>query len=320
MLTTSARLLRLLSLLQTGRFFTGATLATELEVHERTVRRDVERIRELGYAVHASSGVAGGYQLGRGPELPPLLFDDQEALAVALGLRSTAAGSTLGLEEAALRALAKLEQLLPKRLRKRIHAFQTSIVPLHHAGTRVDVELLSALAGACRSEEVIAFSYVDKQGSATTRRVEPSGLVHAGTRWYLVAWDVEREDYRTFRVDRIHGRPKSVARFVRRPLPEGGLAAYVARSVAVDTYAFKARVLLHAPYAQIAKQVSPLTGLLEPVDDKTCRLEAGGGSAHSLVLFIALLGVEFEILDPPLLKEAARELSQRLARAAGPAD
>ena len=317
MLTTSARLLRLLSLLQTGRFFTGAALATELEVHERTVRRDVERIRELGYAVHASSGVAGGYQLGRGPELPPLLFDDQEALAVALGLRSTAAGSALGLEEAAVRALAKLEQLLPKRLRRRIHDFQTSIVPLHHSGARVDVEQLSALAGACRSEDVIAFSYVDKQGHASARRVEPYGLVHAGTRWYLVAWDLDRADFRSFRVDRIQHRPKSVARFVRRPLPAGGLAAYVARSVAVDSYPIRARILLHAPYAQMAKQVSRLTGLLEPVDDESCRLEAGGESPQSLVLFIALLGVEFEILEPASLRHAALELSERFARAAG---
>src|SRR4051794_11032029 len=193
MLETSARLLRLLSLLQARRYWAGAELAERLEVTSRTLRRDVEKLRTLGYPVNAAAGRAGGYQLGAGAELPPLLLSDDEALAVTLGLRTAASGTVAGMEEAAVRALAKLEPLLPKRLRRRVKALGYAVVPLMGRGPSVHPELLSVLASACRDQHELAFAYADGGGRNTQRSVEPHGLVHTGARWYLVAWDLNRE-------------------------------------------------------------------------------------------------------------------------------
>jgi len=191
---TAGRLLRLLSLLQTHRDWTGPDLAERLDVSTRTIRSDVERLRRLGYPVHASPGVAGGYRLGAGAELPPLLLDDDEAVAIAVGLRTVASTSIEGIEETSLRALAKLEQVLPNRLRRRVNALQTHVEPLRwetpHA--TVDPESLAVLSQACRDGEQVRFDYADKDGIETRRLVEPYRLVPAGHRWYLVAWDVRR--------------------------------------------------------------------------------------------------------------------------------
>lgn len=316
MLQTSARLLRLLSLLQQRRFWSGADLAERLEVTGRTLRRDIDRLRDLGYPVNATSGVAGGYQLGTGAALPPLLLDDDEALAVALGLRSAAAGTVVGMEEAAVRALTKLEQVLPARLRRRVKTLHSAVVPLHRAGPLIEPELLTILAGACRSEERLAFRYSDQQGKPSQRDVEPHGLVHAGSRWYLVAWDLQREDWRTFRVDRVAGKASTGRRFVRRPVPHGDVGRYVARSIAREVYTFQARVVLHAPLEKVTQQLSPLAAQLTRIDEQRCLLETGGHSLASLGWYIALLGVEFEVLGPPELVESVRELGERLQRAA----
>jgi predicted DNA-binding transcriptional regulator YafY len=312
---TSARLLRLLGLLQARRFWSGGELAERLEVTERTLRRDVDRLRTLGYPVHSAAGVAGGYQLGTGAALPPLLLEDDEALAVALGLRSAAAGSITGIEEAAVRALAKLEQVLPARLRRRIKALHTAVVPLHRAGPRIDPELLANLANACRSEERLTFRYAAADGAESDRSLEPHGLVHAGSRWYLVAWDLGREDWRTFRVDRICGKAAAGRRFVPRKIPHGDVASFVSRSLSTSMYAFAARVRLAAPLASVAERVSPLAGKLSPLDAQHCLLETGGHSLSGLGMFIAMLGVEFEVLDPPELTQHLRELVERLQRA-----
>ncbi|HEU4538152.1 MAG TPA: YafY family protein, partial [Polyangiaceae bacterium] len=236
MLQTSARLLRLLSLLQSRRHWSGAELAERLAVTERTVRRDVERLRSLGYPVPSTSGVAGGYKLGAGASLPPLSLDEDEALAVAVGLRTAAGGTVAGLEEVSLRALVKLEQVLPARLRRRVNALHASIVPLYAAGPRVDAGVLATLAAACRDAERVAFGYADREGAASERSVEPHGLVHTGGRWYLAAWDADREAWRTFRVDRIKHCAPTGARFAPREPPEGSVAAFVSRSVASSGY------------------------------------------------------------------------------------
>jgi len=319
MLQTSARLLRLLTLLQSRRAWTGAELTQRLEVTARTVRRDVDRLRSLGYPVASTSGVAGGYRLGAGTELPPLLLDDEEALAVSLGLHAAAAGDVTGMEEVALRALTKLEQVLPARLRRRLSALHASIVPLGRRGPTVDAPTLATIAGACRDLEPLAFSYRGADGASSTRRVEPAGLVHTGARWYLVAWDRHRRDWRTFRVDRMASKV-TVARgerFVPRPPPDGSLAAYVSRSVAVAPYPVRARVLLHAPIAEMAKRISPSSGTLESAGPRACLLHAGAPSLDALAVWMALLGVDFEIQDPPEAIAHLRRLAERAARAAG---
>lgn len=320
MLQTSARLLRLLTLLQARRFWGGPELASRLEVTERTVRRDVDKLRSLGYPVDATSGVAGGYQLAAGATLPPLLLDDDEALAVSLGLRAAAAGMVAGMEEAALGALAKLEQVMPARLRRSLGALRGSVVPLYRAGPAVDPEVLTALAGASRDRLRVGFRYADRSARDTYRSAEPHGLVHAGWRWYLVAWDLDREDFRTFRVDRIAGKVKLGAPFLARAIPGGDLASYVSRSVSSGAHQHRARVLLHAPIEAIEKRLSPTMGVLTRQGDQRCVLEAGASSHGQLGLYIAQLGVDFEVLDPPEFAAELRVLAARLARAADPAD
>ena len=313
---TSARLLRLLALLQARRFWTGMDLAERLEVTERTVRRDIGRLRALGYPVESSVGVAGGYQLGAGATLPPLLLADDEALAVVLGLRTAAAGTVTGVEEAAVRALAKLERVLPERLRGRVRAMSSAVAPLYFASRQVDAATLTLLASACRDHQQASFRYGDRRGVTSERTVEPHGLVHTGARWYLVAWDLDRSDWRTFRVDRIEGEPSAGQRFTPRVVPGGDTAAYVSRSVASSSYAIRARVVFHAPMERVAQQVPPLAGHLRRVSKNRCELESGSHSLAMLALHIAAIDEEFEIKQPPELVDYFEELAARLTRAA----
>ncbi|MFJ9639773.1 helix-turn-helix transcriptional regulator [Streptomyces sp. NPDC101178] len=317
MLETSARLLRLLSLLQAHRDWSGADLAERLGVTPRTVRRDVDKLRELGYPVNASPGTGGGYQLGAGAELPPLLLDDEEAVAVAVGLRTAAGHGIEGIGETSVRALAKLEQVLPNRLRRRVSALGAFTVPmLRGADTAtVDPALLTELAAACRDSERLRFSYRSHDGSDTRRTVEPHRLVCTEHRWYLVAWDPDRSDWRTFRVDRITPTPPHGPRFTPRPPPAGDLAAYVSRGVSVSAYAARAVVLLKAPVAEAARRISPSAGVLEPVDAETCRLTAGAPDLDVLVIHILLMGIDFEVVEPPGLTEVMVRARDRLDRA-----
>jgi predicted DNA-binding transcriptional regulator YafY len=314
-LQTSARLLRLLSLLQARRYWSGSDLAEQLEVTARTLRRDVDRLRSLGYPVDSTSGTAGGYRLGAGAAMPPLLLDDDEAMAVSVGLRTAAGGTVVGMEEAAARALAKLEQVLPPRLRRRAAALHSHIVPLARNGPTVAPAVLSTIAGACRDREKLTFAYRDRNSAATERSVEPHGLVHTGSRWYLVAWDSARDDWRTFRVDRIQAPITPAGRFAARAIPGGDLAAFVSRSVSSDQYAFRALVLLHSPIERVAERVSPCYGSLEPLDGQRCVLQTGAHSLDALAMWIAMIGVEFEVRDPPELVEHLRRASDRLRRA-----
>src|SRR3954470_10131398 len=254
---TSERLLRLLSLLQARRDWPGGDLAARLEVDVRTIRRDVERLRSLGYPVHATPGVAGGYRLGAGAALPPLLLDDDEAVAVAVGLRTAASGTVSGIEETSVRALAKLEQVLPARLRPRVGALQAATMSLPGGGPTVDASVLTAIAAACRDHERLRFPYGDRAGTETERQVEPLRLVHTGRRWYLVAFDLDRAGWRTFRVDRITPKPPHGPRFIPREPPAEDLAAYVSRGVSTRAYASHATVRLLVPLAEAAERVSP---------------------------------------------------------------
>ena len=335
MLQTSARLLRLLSLFQAQRYWSGAALAHRLDVTARTLRRDVDRLRSLGYPVHSTSGTAGGYQLGAGAILPPLLLDDDEAVAVALGLRTSASGSVTGIEEASVRALLKLEQVLPSRLRHRVAALHSFIVPLTNRDSSnrqsaspdsnypdssyrrptVDAERLSAIAGACRDHEGIRFSYHNRTGAPSARAVEPHRLVHTGYRWYLVAWDVGRQDWRTFRVDRIEGKLKTSTRFKPRKPPEGDFATFVSKSLASVPYPYRARVTLQAPVDALAKRVPPSAGMLEAIDERSCTLHTGAHSLEGITIHLSLLGVDFQVHEPPELIDYIRQLADRLRRA-----
>ncbi|MFI7089042.1 helix-turn-helix transcriptional regulator [Streptomyces anulatus] len=317
MLETSARLLRLLSLLQAHRDWSGTDLADRLGVTPRTVRRDVDKLRDLGYPVNASRGTGGGYQLGAGAELPPLLLDDEEAVAVAVGLRTAAGHGVEGIGETSVRALAKLEQVLPNRLRRRVSAIGAFTVPMLRGAddSAVDPAVLTELAAACRDTERLRFAYRTHGGEVSRRTVEPYRLVCTERRWYLVAWDRDRADWRTFRVDRITPTPPHGPRFTPRPPPADDLAAYVSRGVAVSAYAARAVILLKAPLAEAARRVSPSAGVLEAVDADTCRLTAGAPDLTVLVIHVLMMGIDFEVIEPPELTETMREARDRLTRA-----
>ncbi|GGN89924.1 DNA-binding transcriptional regulator [Streptomyces albiflavescens] len=317
MLETSARLLRLLSLLQAHREWSGADLADRLGVTPRTVRRDVDRLRELGYPVNASPGTGGGYQLGAGAELPPLLLDDDEAVAVAVGLRTAAGQGIEGIGETSVRALAKLEQVLPNRLRRRVGALNEFTVPMLRGPqpSAVDPAVLTELAHLCRDSERLRFEYRDHGGAATRRTVEPLRLVCTERRWYLVAWDVDRGDWRTFRVDRITPRPPHGPRFTPRTPPAEDLAAYVSKGVSTRTYASHAVVRLLVPLAEAAERISPSAGTLEADGTDSCILRTGAASLDVMVIHVMLMGFEFEILEPAELTEAVRTSRDRLSRA-----
>jgi predicted DNA-binding transcriptional regulator YafY len=312
-LETSARLLRLLSLLQGRRDWTGDELADRLGVTARTVRRDVEKLRTLGYPVHATGGVAGGYHLGAGAALPPLLLDDDEAVAVAIGLRTAASGTVAGIEETSVRALAKVERLLPARLRHRISAIHAATVPLTGPTPSVDPDVLTAIAAACQDNQRLRFGYRAHDGTVSLRIVEPHRLVHTPRRWYLVAFDTERLDWRTFRVDRIDSPPLAGQRFRPRTPPEDA-AAYVSQAVTSSPYRYRARILMHAPIDVVADRTSPTAGRLEAVDEHSCLLHTAANSLDTLALYVALKGVDFDVLEPPELIDHIRVLAERLGR------
>jgi predicted DNA-binding transcriptional regulator YafY len=316
MLETSARLLRLLSLLQAHREWSGADLAERLGVTPRTVRRDVDRLRELGYPVNASPGTGGGYQLGAGAELPPLLLDDDEAVAVAVGLRTAAGQGIEGIGETSVRALAKLEQVLPSRLRRRVGALNAFTVPMLRdpRPSAVDPGVLTELANLCRDAERLRFEYSDHGGTPSRRTVEPHRLVCSERRWYLVAWDLDREDWRTFRADRITPRPPHGPRFTPRPPPAEDLAAYVSRGVSTRAYASHAVVRLLVSKEQAAERVSPSAGVLEAEGPDSCILRTGAASLDVMVIHVMLTGFDFEVLEPDGLTEAIRTAHDRLAR------
>ena len=314
---TSSRLLELLSLLQARRDWPGAELAERLEVSGRTIRRDVERLRALGYPVESLSGPAGGYQLRAGTAMPPLLLDEDEAIAIAVGLRTAARASVTGIEETSIRALVKLEQVLPAHLRRRVGALASATSAPPVTGPTVDPQHLTAIAAACRDSECLRFTYRSRDGTDSRREVEPHSLVALGRRWYLVAWDRRRNDWRTFRVDRLDRPAATGARFAARELPAKDASAYVERSISSAPSRFEARVTVNASAAEIASRFPSYWGTFEPIDAHSCEYRGGDDDLGWLAMRIAMLGVDVEVHEPPELIEHLRALSRRLRRAAG---
>jgi predicted DNA-binding transcriptional regulator YafY len=314
MLSTSERLLRVLTLLESRRDWSGADLAERLDVSTRTIRNDMARLRALGYPVGGASGVAGGYRLGAGAALPPLLLDDDEAVAVAVALRSSTGGGVAGTEETSVRALVKLELVLPTRLRRRVNALQAYTVPVAFSGPTVEPQLLSTIAAACRDAEVLRIDYRKHDGTESTRSVEPYRLVHLGRRWYLVAWDRERRAWRTFRVDRLQVRSPNGPRFTPHAPPAEDIGEYVMRNVRSVPMTHQARVVVHAPAGVIAERV-PRGIVVEPVDDNTCLVHATANTIEMLALYLGMLDADFTVTEPPELLARLDKLAERFVSA-----
>lgn len=319
MAETPGRLLRLLSLLQTPRAWNGAELAARLEVTSRTVRNDIERLRRLGYPVVARRGAAGGYRLDAGAQLPPLLLEDDEAVAIIVGLRGAAAGAIPGIEEISMRTLTKLERVLPARLRRRVTALQLATVATSPGsrGPAVDPSTLAVLAGACLDHERLTIDYRDHAGTASQRGIEPQQLVSWARRWYLLAWDLERHDWRTFRVDRVTSCLRTGAPFPPRDPPAADAGAYVVRRVSAAAWRHRIRITIQASAEAVASRLPPWIGTVEPLDEHRCVLVTGSESIDSTAVWIGVLDLDFTVTEPPELLAKLRELSARYDRAAG---
>jgi predicted DNA-binding transcriptional regulator YafY len=312
----SARLLRLLSLLQTPRDWTGAELADRLEVSARTIRNDIDRLRSLGYPVHATRGSIGGYRLEAGSSMPPLLLEDEEAVAVAIGLRTATGGAVTGIEETSLRALAKLEQVLPPRLRRQVSTLQEVTVHVRRRPVAtVDPAVLTELARMAREHFTVRFDYSDRRQEASQRRVEPYRIVNVGQRWYLVAWDLDRADWRTFRVDRMRPRMSAGARFAPRELTDAQVEALITRGVPVEARRYQARVRVEMPATELAARFGPWLGTITAVDETSCVVETGADDIDQLAGYLGLLGAAFAVSDPPELVAAVRTLAARFEAA-----
>jgi predicted DNA-binding transcriptional regulator YafY len=314
---TSGRLLDLLSLLQARRDWPGTELAERLSVSGRTIRRDVGRLRALGYPVESLTGPAGGYRLRAGTAMPPLLLDEEEAIAIAVGLRTAARSSVTGIEETSIRALVKLEQVLPSHLRRRVAALGSATIAGPVSGPTVEPQHLTTIAAACRDSECLRFDYRSRDGTATRREVEPHSLVNLGRRWYLVGWDRRREDWRTFRVDRLSRLAPAGRRFTERALPARDAAAYVEQSIAGAGSRYEALVTVHAPADEIAKRIPYVAGALEPIDAHSCEYRTSDDDLEWLALRIAMLGADVDVDGPPELIERLNALARRLRRATG---
>ena len=311
----TGRALQLLSLLQSHRLWRAGELADRLEVTERTVRRDVDRLRELGYPVDATTGRYGGYRLATGAHVPPLLLDDDEAVAITIGLRAAAEAAVSGMEETSLRALMKIEQLLPHRLRRRVSALHSSVTSLRRAADDdvVDAEALSVLAAACRDHEDVRFDYRRRDGEVSRRLAEPHQLVTVERRWYLVAWDRQRGDWRTFRLDRLES-PRAVGtRFMPREIPGGDAAGFVASSVSTPRH--------HEATLAVGATLAELDGVLRWIDHTPIEAAADSsvvqirsedlGRLTMAVARIALVA-PVRVIEPAELADTVRRLADHL--------
>lgn len=308
--STTQRVLRLLGLLQRRPSWTAAELAAEMAVTDRTVRRDVERLRSLGYPVRATAGVGGGYQLGAGTRMPPLLLDDQETIAVALALRLAAGGTVAGAEQAGLSALAKLEQMMPPRLRTEAAALQSATRRLPSPAAQISTEMLVTLAHACREQLRTHFHYSTGDGAQTRRTAEPVQMVTTGHRWYLMAYDLDRADWRTFRLDRMSQVAATTFRFRQRDHPDP--TEFVQQAVSAAPYRYVARMRLRATVDAVAALVPPQVARVQDDDGDWCLLTAGADDLDWLAMHVAGLGFEAEVLEPAELRGAAAELAERL--------
>jgi predicted DNA-binding transcriptional regulator YafY len=308
-LSTPARLLRLLSLLQGRREWAGTELAERLGVTDRTVRRDVGRLRELGYPIEGTTGTAGGYRLTSGEDLPPLLLDDDEAVAIATSLLGT-----LGDGETAGRALAKLTQVMPGRLRRRVAAVGATVVSVpDHRAARIDPGVLAVLAGAARDHEIVRFTYRRRDGTVAERRVEPHHVVATYGLWYLVAFDTRVDDWRTFRVDRIEG-PESVRlRFTPRPLPAGDPAEHVRRTIASTPYRYTVRATVPAPVEEVRTRLPmSIPARIQPIDEASCSVDLGADSLDRLLRDVVALGPGAQLEASPEVLAHLRDVGRWL--------
>lgn len=318
MTRTATRLLQLLSLLQTRPDWSGAELSDQLGIDPRTVRRDIERLRALGYPIAASPGVGGGYAFRAGADLPPLLLDDDEAFATTIALRTAAMGAVVGIEEAALRALTKLERVMPARLARRVDAMREAILPLQPGGPLIDASLLSTLAMACRDQVGVSFRYGDSHHRKSEREVDPLALVAVSGRWYLIAWDNGREDWRTFRLDRILGAPVPGRHFRPRPAPAGDLHDYVTRSLAIEPYLVRIEVVIHGQPDLIRRRIPPAAAQVETIDGNTCLLRFGAPTLDGAIYWLMALELPFEVREPPALRARLVAALERLTGYLGP--
>ncbi|GEL23912.1 transcriptional regulator [Pseudonocardia sulfidoxydans NBRC 16205] len=293
----TARILRLLSLLQTYRHWSGDELSGRLEVSPRTLRRDVERLRELGYPVETSRGTYGGYQLAAGTQIPPLLLDDEEAVAIAVGLRTAANGAVAGIEETSVRALAKLQQVLPNRLRRRVEALTVATETVSGYAETVDPDTLLTIAQACRGSEQLRFHYTANDGSETSRLVEPHRLVSRYRRWYFVAWDIDRGDWRTFRADRVTRPFANGVRVPPRELPAEDAASFVNAALRSRPQPFTALLRVRGSVDELRERIPRWMGELTPDTDGTCLLAAGADNLEWLALSLVRLGAEAELVE-----------------------
>lgn len=314
MANTSARMLRLLSLLQTHRYWPGPDLAGRLDVSERTLRRDIDRLRDLGYPVDASRGVAGGYQLQSGAAMPPLLLDDEEAVAIAVGLRFAAGGSVADIEDISVRALTKIIQVMPPRLRRRVDALQQYTVPsVVSGGPTVDASALTAIAQACRDDERLRFGYTRRDGEQSARHVEPNRLVSIGRRWYLVCFDVERGDWRSFRVDRMVEPTPTGVRFRQRDLPGGDAAAFVRGGLQSIPTRHHVVVNVAATAEKVAATVGQW-GTVRPLDDGRAELVMNVDTLDWPAFVLLSIGAEFDVVEPTELTDYIRGAGTFLTR------
>ncbi|WP_037607404.1 helix-turn-helix transcriptional regulator [Streptacidiphilus rugosus] len=315
MMDTSARLLNLLSLLQTPREWSGTELAGRLEVSTRTIRRDVDRLRELGYPVEATMGAVGGYRLVAGKALPPLLLDDEEAVAIAVGLRAAAGSAVDGIEDASLRALTKLEQVLPSRLRYRVGALGSAVVTMTGGGPRVEPSVLTVLAGAIANHERVRFSYRAADGARTRRHIEPQRLVATGRRWYLVAWDLDRDDWRMFRVDRLLSPEATGGRAAPRELPAADAAAFVSDKLRNLWPTAPVVVDFDADTDTVRAKLGQAPGEVEELPEGRSRWRVEADRLDWTAVRLLMLDLPFTVQSPPALLDQLRTFGERARQA-----
>jgi predicted DNA-binding transcriptional regulator YafY len=316
MADTAGRLLRLLSLLQDPRDWPGSELAARLEVSGRTIRRDVDRLRDLGYPVEASLGSVGGYRLAAGSAMPPLLLDDEEAMAIAIGLRTVVSQAVAGVDEASVRALAKLQQVMPVRLRARVSTLSAATMPMDRDRIEVDPALLIDMARAIALGQRLRFDYQAGDGRESLRLVDPRGLVATGRRWYLVAFDVDRDDWRIFRVDRVQDPRPLAGRATKRPLPAVDTATFVQDKLYTLAPTYEAVVTLALSAADAARRLGDVAAVVEPIDNERSRLHLASDTVEWLAIRLSLLGCDFTVESPLELRSYLDGLGKRLARAA----
>ncbi|GHF53379.1 putative DNA-binding transcriptional regulator YafY [Amycolatopsis bartoniae] len=315
MANTSTRTLRLLSLLQSHRYWPGTELAERLGVSPRTLRRDIDRLRELGYPVEAQRGVDGGYQLAPGAALPPLVVDDEEAVALVVGLQAAAQGTVAGIAESSVRVLAKVVQVMPARLRRRVEALRAMTVPLVWDGSAgVDSGVLTTIALACRDSERLRFSYTAADGRSAERHVEPLRLVSLGRRWYLVAYDLTRHDWRRFRVDRLSAPSATGDGFRPRELPAADAAAFLREGLENAWSSYRVEVLVAAPAEAVRERIGQWS-TVEEAGPRRCRVTMTSESLDWPLLALGVAGAPFQVVSPPELRERAHEWGERFRRA-----